>query len=108
VYRIAVGGRTYDPPVCLLKLPAKPGDTWTTELSGKGQPRKTIYTYRGEEEVEVPAGKFKALKIESEMETGKSVRATFWYVAGIGMVKSSTKFGDTERVYALKSFTAGK
>jgi hypothetical protein len=110
LHRLSTGMRTYDPPICLLKVPAKVGETWESEFPSVkgGTGRKTIYTFRGEEEIEVPAGKFKALKVETEIDTGKGARATFWYVSGVGMVKWATRIGERERTYALKSFTVGK
>jgi hypothetical protein len=62
-----------------------------------------------EEEVEVPAGKFKALRVEAEQELGANVfKSTLWYAPGVGLVKSVTNTNGTERVQVLKSFTPGK
>ena len=50
----------------LEQLPAKPGTAWEWEgqpASG-ADPPKVQFKVVGEEEVEVPAGKFKAIRVE--------------------------------------------
>lgn len=97
----------YEPPLLLLRTPVKAGDKWETNSVWRGlgpfvfkDSRTVIRT----EKVEVPAGTFEAVRIESEYAfqsvTGKG---TYWYVRGLGPVK--TEFGDTGRV--LKSFSRG-
>lgn len=110
VTRIATSGRELPVPIPLLKLPAKPGDTWTWEPdAGGGPPSKTTYTLGKEEEIEVPAGKFRALRVESEQDLGGRVfKSTLWYAPGVGLVKSVMNNGATDRVQVLKSFTPGK
>jgi hypothetical protein len=105
----AGGGAAMTPPRTLLKVGAKPGDTWEHKPGEKqGQPGK--YVFRGEEEVEVPAGKYKALKVEAEIEftKGRPSQVTYWYAVGVGPVKTVTKNGDSERVQVLKAFDPGK
>src|SRR5688572_4730755 len=79
LFRVATGKTPLDPPRCLLKLPAKDGDTWDHEPKPK-MGWKGKYVFKGEEEVEVPAGKYKALKVEAELQatTGPN-RTTYWY-----------------------------
>lgn len=107
VFRHTFGPATIDPPECPLKLPANPGDDWAGGAPTlKGPGRRSVV--RGEEEIEVPAGKFKALKIETESNLGGEARMTYWYARGVGLVKSAAKVGDTERGFVLKSFTPAK
>jgi DUF3108-like len=112
VTRIATSGRDLPVPIPLLNLTTKPGDTWTYEPDtggGGGPARITTYRMGREEMVEVPAGKFKALRVESEQQLGANVyKATLWYAPGVGLVKSVSISGDTERTQVLKSFTPGK
>jgi hypothetical protein len=112
VFRVASAGRELPVPIPMLKLPGKPGDTWTYEPDtggGGGPARKTTYRMGREEEVEVPAGKFKALRVESEQELGANLfRSTLWYAPGVGLVKSLTNTNGHERIQVLKSFTPGK
>ena len=56
VCRVWVAGRDLDDPEWLVKVPIKAGDTWDVPLAG--QPAlKITWAVRGEEDVEVPAGK---------------------------------------------------
>lgn len=92
----------------LLKLPANEGDTWTFERQ-IGGPAKITYTVGKEEEVEVPAGKFKAIPITEESGNGRNAQSGItWYAPGVGVVKVVSKTNGTERVSELKEFTPGK
>jgi hypothetical protein len=94
-------------PYPLLKVPAKPKDRWEWEVAGAG---KVVRTVVGAEEVEVPAGKFQAVRVEAEVPIGREAtqKTTTWYAPEVGWVKMVTKFGDAEDVKVLKSFTPGK
>lgn len=106
------GNRAIDPPTPVLRLPAKAGDTWEWAApKADGVPaRKTKFKVVGEEEVDVPAGKFKAIHVEQEVEAnGRTVRYEEWYAAEVGLVKKVFHhLGATKQVQVLKSFTAGK
>jgi hypothetical protein len=111
VFRLALGATSYDPPPRLLKLPANEGDTWEESLSArKDEDAKAKYTTGKEEEVVVPAGKFRAIRVECEY-TNTDVnfaRTTYWHVAGLGIVKTLTKSKGAESLVVLKSLTPGK
>ena len=99
--RVGTPGPGLVEPVVLLKLPAKPGDTWK---SGGG-----TATLGKEETVEVPAGKYKAVPVIVEQDRGgQPVKTTAWYAPGVGMVKSVTTANGFDTTYVLKSFTPGK
>jgi hypothetical protein len=105
VYWVANEGTPLNKPWCYLKLPAKRGDKWENTVAGaNGNPVVTAYTVIGEEEVETPAGKFKAVKVEMEAESGK-VRRTDWWAPGVGLVKHDD---GSPRQLVLTSFTAAK
>jgi hypothetical protein len=109
--RLALGTREYDPPLCLLKLPARPGLKWsgTDRLTKGGGERTVTYTIKDVEEVEVPAGKFRAIRVDAETKQGETVtNSTSWYAPGIGPVKTVSQVRTLEMVRVLKSFTPGK
>ena len=62
------------------------------------------------EKVEVPAGKFKSIRVEQETEAnGKTVRYEEWYAPEVGLVKKVFHhLGAAKQVQVLKSFTPGK
>ena len=79
--------QTFDPPVTIL-----PGDlTFGAEWNYRGPvagldldlPLKIV----GESEIEVPAGKFRALHFHGEKNDGLFTVADFWFVRGVGSIK---------------------
>ena len=115
------GGRKimYQPPQPVLQFPLEVGKTW--KWSGKfSKLLKGTQAYKvvGAEEVEVPAGKFNALKIEVNVEiqdsTGnvKTSKAVQWYAKDVGNVKiqASMNINGKEKaiISELKSFTSAE
>ncbi len=91
------GKIVYYPPQTILKFPLKKGKSWVW----KGTVNKIFsgmvtYTVNGMEEVEVPAGKFKAVKITAKADfagpdgNNHQSDTIFWLVKDIGMVKTET------------------
>jgi hypothetical protein len=83
------------PPKKFLKNPLVDGDTW--EWAGKGMmamPVTEKSTVSGPEEITVPAGTFKAMKVEALVtQGGMPVTKTYWYGPNVGLVKSRTQSG---------------
>ena len=83
----------YATPFVRLKLPPVAGDKW--EWKGDiGKDKATVaYTNDGEEEITVPAGKYKAWKITAVMEIG-GVKHTGvnWFAPGVGLVRQQSEF----------------
>jgi hypothetical protein len=100
-------------PVCVLRFPIKEGDTWPVQYEPqKGLRGSTQKVTVGKfEDVEVPAGKFKAIRVEVEVtaHAGKLLdtpeRYVTWYAHEVGLIKTTLE-GVTIRV--LKSFSSGK
>jgi hypothetical protein len=95
VFRVAVGERTLDKPMTLLKLPATAATKW--EQDGR------TFTVVKDEEVEVPAGKYLAVRVDVAGPDGKPV-TRLWFAPEVGLVKMTDPSGET----VLKSFTPGK
>lgn len=119
VYAVSESGLSHqldgpgrDPPVQWLKVTAKPGDSWECKFDGGVE--LVTFTHVGEEEVEVPAGKFKALRVDSYRVTAKfrqKIRTSVWVAPEVGTVKGFSHSGggpDDNIVCELKSFTPGK
>lgn len=110
--RVEYFGYTIE-PMYLLKFPVKAGDKWDFSYSRQGALTgwKGTDTVIGEEEVTVPAGKFKAIKLEgvATEEDGKPrekpQKSTTWFAKGVGRVKVVNSDG---AALALRSFTRGK
>jgi len=79
------------PPVCLLKYPVKEGATWRVQSKSNGVEFLVVCTVGKWEQVEVPAGKFKAIKVRVEYEENVAPFTTdYWFAADVGIVMLST------------------
>ncbi|HVK11304.1 MAG TPA: hypothetical protein VM597_21215 [Gemmataceae bacterium] len=96
LHRVSSNGKALDTPIQLFKAPPKVGATWKWGAM--------TYGIVGEEEVDVPGGKYKAFKVESS--GGGDSKTVQWFAPGIGLVKQSETGSDTTIV--LKAFTPGK
>jgi hypothetical protein len=90
-------GRKIDPPTWWLKLPHVANNEWPDSIGGGT--RKTA----GWEEVTVPAGKIRAMRVERFDAKGQA-NTTYWYAPGLGCIK----WASAMRTRELKSFTPGK
>lgn len=97
-----IDSKIYDNPILLLKYPLMKGNEWETEIENK----KVKFKIEGEEEISVPAGKFKCHKIKIvgiEREGDMSV----WLAKGNGVIKCAQTIGingsDATVTLSLKS-----
>jgi len=71
-------------PRWVLKLPHRPGQTWDDGAAG----RPTRMSAHGPEEVEVPAGRFRVLRVEYLWPGDAEPTLTEWLAPGVGRVKT--------------------
>ncbi|MFA6208626.1 MAG: hypothetical protein WC714_04280 [Candidatus Obscuribacterales bacterium] len=94
------------PPKQTLKHPLENGDNW--QWSGTGMMKVAAtetYSVTGPEEVIVPAGKFNAMKVTSEVTSiGSKATKTYWYGPNVGLVKSITESGPVKSTTELVSY----
>ena len=100
--------RRMKPPVLVLKLPPKKDDSWKVDSKSDGQ------TFHGEfrvdeQQITVPAGKYKTFRIRSEDLEVNALKAniTTHFAEGVGMVKQVIEIGDSKVVIELEKFEAG-
>jgi hypothetical protein len=97
----------YEPARQYLKNPLVAGATWN--WSGKSTTQNEVQESNrviGLEMVEVPAGKFRAMKIVSQVSEGPSVMTkTYWYAPGIGLVKYTTESGQVSYGFELIDYS---
>ena len=86
---------TYDPPRQEMPNPLQVGQKW--ESSGKDPTQVEIRESSrvvGAETVTVSAGKFRAMKVVTDISGGGGQKVrTNWYADGVGLVKSATEAG---------------
>ena len=72
----------------LLKAPYTDGTKWETSRMALGKTTIESVAIKGEEEVEVPAGKFKAIRVDCSLTiAGKDSKWSYWYAKDLGVVK---------------------
>ena len=98
---IVSGLQLKHPPSHVLQLPHKANATWKT-WTGTPFLGTSNYTAYGLEEVEVPAGKYKAIRV-GRIDAGDICR-TYWYAPDVGLVKYVFECGKTTYTRTLKSF----
>jgi len=110
VYRNAIVGAKLTQPVLIIKYPIKARDVWKDKIKlGENDGHLNITVKDIAAAIEVPAGKFTTLSIESIVEmSGEKVVACIWYADGVGIVKQETTSGSKVMLMELKKFTAGK
>jgi hypothetical protein len=85
----------YEPPKQYLQNPLVPGFKW--EWKGRDYTNSEVTESSqviGFEKVSVPAGKFRAMKVVSQVTGGAAVMTkTYWYADGVGLVKTTTEAG---------------
>ncbi|MBX9580598.1 MAG: hypothetical protein K2X87_09850 [Gemmataceae bacterium] len=93
-------GHDFEPPRCFLELPPKAGSRWPFRFGGVEV--DATMSAGGVEEVEVPAGKFRAARVAVECE---GVPFVSWYAPTVGVVRADVSGGTG---LALKSYTPGR
>jgi hypothetical protein len=78
------------PPQTMLATPLEKGKSWKFEGTIGGTKVNQHYEIAGEEEIEVPAGKFHAWRIHCEQTAPAPATIDRWFVPGTGFVKVAT------------------
>jgi hypothetical protein len=109
VFRHRLSGVEVDPPLCILRYPAKPGDKWGGEIT-VGTDKGAYGCETVEENIEVAAGKFKAMRVNLRLDYKElTVKVSYWFVKDIGYVKQTFDFGGAVAVqHELHSFQPQK
>jgi hypothetical protein len=97
---IRYAGNDLNPPAWWLMLPHVAENSWTDKWGTQTRYYKTIEW----EELELPLGKVRAIRVERADDEQATSKTTYWWAPGLGMVKWSSGQSGRE----LKSFTPGK
>jgi hypothetical protein len=100
----------YQPVKLYLKNPLSVGTAWTWK--GKGMMGVDIdesSRVTGTELVEVPAGKFQAMKVETKViQGGTPITKAYWFANWVGLVKSMTDTGSVKSTTELIDYSFKK
>jgi hypothetical protein len=81
--------QTFDPPITSLPGDLSFGAEWKYRGPVAGLDLNLPLKIVGEGEIEVPAGKFRALHFRGEKNDGLFTVADFWFVRGVGSIKET-------------------
>jgi hypothetical protein len=109
VFKYRADGDDIKPPLCFLKLPPKAGATWKAEAEVRGLAVTATFALAAGE-VTVPSGRYKAVTVTApDFQTGgRKMPVTYWFAAGVGLVRQRALVGGSEVVLELESFSAPK
>jgi hypothetical protein len=100
----------YDPAKQYLPNPLVIGTKW--EWKGKDVTQTDLQEASiviGFEKVTVPAGKFRAMKVVSQVTGASSpITKTYWYADRVGLVKSKTEGGKINYIWELVDYSFKK
>jgi hypothetical protein len=111
VYRAKVKDDKVDPPVRVLMLPAKKGDSWKIDSKVGTQSVKGEFKITDDKaKVKVPAGEFEAVLVEgADFDiAGTKTTVKQWFAHNKGIVKTVFVIQNTESTLELKEYTEGK
>ena len=108
IFRHRFNGVEIQPPVCVLKFPVKNGASWESEHK-IGEQAAKMGCRVASEEVEVPAGKFKTVSVQVVADAaGMKITTTYWFAAGIGIVKQVAEIAGQKVDLKLEKIERGK
>lgn len=92
VFRVRMNNVELTPPICLIKYPVKPGQTWGADMTVSKRRMNLQGTEGKPEDVGVPAGKYRAVPctIVVSDATDKST-TVFWFAEDVGIVKQRSE-----------------
>ena len=109
--RVAYNGQKIEKPLLFLKLPPKAGESWNIDTKITGQTTDTIKGkfVAGEEEIEVPAGKYKTVTSTGDFEiNGQPAKFAYWFAENVGIVKLTIDSGSTHLNLELQKYEPAK
>jgi hypothetical protein len=109
VYRYKAMRLALDPALCILKFPLKPGTKWTLDAK-IGADTLTGNSILDDAEAVVPAGKFAAKRVTTELDRGQEKKFTIvsYFARDFGMVKQEQDLAGKTIMLELEKYEMAK
>ncbi len=109
VYSTHINATKIEPAVLILKFGIEKETEWATKCKVGAQKVDFRFKLEGLEDLEVPAGKYKAVKVTGSGTIAETETQTeFHFAEGIGIVRITYSIGGQRTSLDLKKYTAGK
>jgi hypothetical protein len=111
VYRVKVKDDKIDPPVKVLMMSPKKGDSWEIKSKVGNQTVSGKFIVKEvNEKVTTPKGPFETVVVEGvDLDVaGTKTTVKVWFAKGVGIVKLTYKIQDAESVLELTNYEEGK
>jgi hypothetical protein len=103
VFRRRLNGSDVEPPLMLMPYPPKVGAKWQGEITVQKMKLKYFGELEAEENIEVPAGKFKTYRVNLKLEDNNmTVSVAYWFAKDVGMVKQTLEVGGIDILLELE------
>ncbi|MGF1580194.1 MAG: hypothetical protein ACFCD0_12595 [Gemmataceae bacterium] len=98
LFRHKINGIEISNPVKLLQYPVKKDEEWEGEFEVTGMMGKyEVKVLSTKDKITVPAGKYKAVKIQLKVyATGETTETIYWFAPDVGMVKQRISISPRE------------
>lgn len=105
VHRTNIAEHAIEPPVTMISFDPERENKWTVKAKVQGQEIAGSYEVAGKEGVEVPAGKYAAVKVVADLTVaGQPAKFQFWFAEGVGQVKVVFEIAGTKQEMTLKEY----
>lgn len=110
IYRYSYEGKKTEPPVRILKLPFKAGETWEVNAKVGGEVLKGMLK-SGQEEVKVPSGTYPKAATSTADDfdaNGTKMAFKYFFAENVGMVKQELDVNGQKAIIELEKFEPAK
>jgi hypothetical protein len=108
VFRYRMNDMEISPPMCLLQYPVKAGARWEGDIT-VGDSKSKYACEAMQDTVEVPAGKFQAVRVTVRIQDKVlPVTITYWFAQDVGIVKQTVEAEKRSIVTELEKFEPKK
>jgi hypothetical protein len=104
IFRCRNNDKEISPPICLLKYPVKDKAEWGGDIK-LGNEKGKYFCETRKESVEVPAGKYEAVRVSIRLESKlQNLTTTYWFVKNVGIVKQTVDAAGLANLMELEKF----